>query len=552
MPDNNNAPSRLFHSPLDKWDVWLILVALLATGFVLGKDISVGGLRDSDAAVHAMDGVLIHDWIAAGPSAWVEPMQFADAQYGYYPCLGIGRHYPPAFAIVEAGFFAVFGISPFTARLTVVFFGLLACSGTYLFLRTLTDRPTSLLGSVILMTLPAVTTWGRQTMLEVPTLAALAWGAFAFSWYVAHPSRRRLAVLLILAASAMTFRQTGVFLLSAIALALFVAVQQRRVPWGHFFVCAGLAITAIAGITFSFGGAAAKMFRGRPSFSSLWSFDALTYYFRHLPDSTGWWILATAIVGAFLCIRRDRLRGTFLLAWLLVAYVMLCAADLKYPRFFFVGLFPFAIWSALAIGVVLRRMGESRLQPIAVGLVCAVLCVNAFRQRIPYHPDYGVVVSAHRDKIENRTVLFGGTRDIHFVFAVRQHLPWRRTVAIRTSKLLYSCNTHPSIDFQAFVDSPDMLSDTMQRYAFSVVITDRSNHLHIPQEEFLKDYLRTGARYVHVATHDMRMDGECSARDSIVDVYQLAEPHDRLADHIDIPIPRANRTIRFNLEADAG
>ena len=86
MADNDAAaPSRLFHSPLDKWDVWLILAALVTTGIVLGKDISVGGLRYGDTAVHAMDGVLIHDWIAAGPDAWAQPMQFAEAQYGHYP-----------------------------------------------------------------------------------------------------------------------------------------------------------------------------------------------------------------------------------------------------------------------------------------------------------------------------------------------------------------------------------------------------------------------------------------------------------------------------------
>lgn len=552
MVDNDDAPSRLFHSPLNKWDVWLILAALITTGIVLGKDISVGGLRDSDTAVHAMDGVLIHDWIGAGPGAWVEPMQFAEAQYGHYPCLGIGRHYPPAFAIVEAAFFSVFGISPFTARLTVVFFGLLACSGCYVFLRTLTDRPTSLLGSVILMTLPAVTLWGRQTMLEVPILAALAWGAFAFSWYLARPSRRRFTVLLILAALAMTFRQTGVFLLSAIALALFLAAWWRRVPWGHFFVCAALAITAIAGIAFSFGGAAAKMFRGRPSFSSLWGFDALTYYLRQLPHSTGWWILPAAIVGTFLCIRRDRVKGTFLIAWFSAAYLMLCAADLKFDRFFFVGLFPFAVWSALAIGAVIRRIGRSRLRPMAIGLVCTVLCLHAFGQPIQYYPDYGVVVAAHRDKIENRAVLFGGVRDIHFVFAVRQHLPWRSTIAVRSSKLLYTCNTHPAIDFQAIVDSPEALSEMMKRYAFGVVITERNNCMYIPQEEFLRDYLRHGEHYLHVAAHDMRADETPSARNTIVDVYQLAEPRARLVDHIDIPIPRANRTVRINLGADAG
>ncbi|MCH9003096.1 MAG: hypothetical protein IIC02_11025, partial [Planctomycetes bacterium] len=231
---------------------------------------------------------------------------------------------------------------------------------------------------------------------------------------------------------------------------------------------------------------------------------------------------------------------------------MLCAADLKFARFFFVGLFPFAVWSALAIGSVLGRLRRSRLRPIAVGLVCIVLCLDAFGQRIQYYPDYGVVVAAHRDKIQNRAVLFGGVRDIHFVFAVRQHLPWRSTIAVRSSKLLYTCNTHPAIDFQAIVDSPEELSETMKRYSFGVVITERNNCMHIPQEEFLQDYLQHGEQYLHVAAHDMRANETRSARNTIVDVYQLAEPRARLVDHIDIPIPRANRTVRINLGADAG
>ena len=475
MADNDAARSRLFHSPLNKWDAWLILIALVATGIVLGKDISVGGLRYGDTAVHAMDGVLIHDWIAAGPDAWVEPMHFAEAQYGHYPCLGIGRHYPPGFAIVEAVFFGVFGVSPFTARLAVVFFGLIACIGAYLFLRTLTDRPTSLLGSVILMTLPAVTRWGRQTMLEVPTLAALTWGAFAFSWYVANPSRRRFAMLVMTAAATIAFRQTGVFLLGAIAMALFFTARRRRVPWAHVWIAAAIAVAVIVGVAFSFEGAAARMFRGRASHESLWGVDALTFYLRRLPGLTGWSMLAASAVGMVVCMRNHRAQGVFLMAWLVVSYVMLCAADLKYPRFFFVGLFPFAVWAALAIGSVLQRLRGSRLQAIAVGIVCVTLCVDAFGQRIQYYPDYGTVVAAHRDKIENQAVLFGGVRDNHFVFAVRQHLPWRSTVAVRSSKLLYVCNTYPTIDFESLVDSPRDLSDTMRRYAFRCIITERGN-----------------------------------------------------------------------------
>ena len=97
-----------------------------------------------------------------------------------------------------------------------------------------------------------------------------------------------------------------------------------------------------------------------------------------------------------------------------------------------------------------------------------------------------------------------------------------------------------------------MLSETMERYAFGVVITERNNCMNIPQEEFLRDYLRRGEHYLHVAAHDMRANETRPARNTIVDVYQLAEPRARLADHIDIPIPRANRTVRINLDADAG
>ena len=45
----------------------LVMLLWIATAIVLGKDITVGGFRYGDSAVHAMDGVLIHDWVSAGP-----------------------------------------------------------------------------------------------------------------------------------------------------------------------------------------------------------------------------------------------------------------------------------------------------------------------------------------------------------------------------------------------------------------------------------------------------------------------------------------------------
>ncbi len=104
--------------------VCAILVVVAAV--VFGRGITVGGMRYTDASSHAMDGLLIHDWFLAGPSAWVAPVEFAMRQYAHYPALGIGRVYPPGFAIVESVFFALFGVSAISARLCTLSFGIAA------------------------------------------------------------------------------------------------------------------------------------------------------------------------------------------------------------------------------------------------------------------------------------------------------------------------------------------------------------------------------------------------------------------------------------------
>ena len=535
-------------SRLTGTDAVLIGLVLIATAAVLGKDISVGGLRWGDTSVHAMDGVLIHDWIAAGTEAWRQPIAFAEEQYAHYPCLGIGRHYPPGFALVEAGFFAVFGISAFTARLCVVFFGLLAAGGLYVFLRSISDRPTSLLGTAVLITMPAVTLWGRQAMLEVPTMAVLAWGAVALSWYLRKPSWGRYGILLAVATLAILFRQTGVFLHSAIALTLAYGALRRTVRWSHCLCSMVLALVAIALVTVSFEGAAERMLRGRASYPSLWEIGALTFYLRKLPEQVGLPVLIAAVAGIVIWPRKHRTHWIFMLCWFFVCYVMLSAAELKWTRFFFVGLLPFSVWAAVAAGRVLSLVPSERLRiAVAAGAAVALGAVG-LAQPVKHHPDYGSVVAAHRDKIEGGVVLASGLRDTHFVWAVRQHIPWRKAAVIRGSKLLYVCNTVSTVDFVPLVETPEEVADVMRRFAFTYVFTERENKHWIPQDRLLNKYLAEGDQYDRVASHPLPAESRPTYRDTTIDVYELAHPLKRTVDHFDILIPRSNRSVRIDLD----
>jgi len=521
-----------------------------ATAAVLGKDIASGGLADADSAAHAMDGVLIHDWVMAGPSAWLTPMEFARQQYGHYPTLGIGRHYPPGFAIVEAAFFATLGISAISARLCVLFFGLIAITGTYVFVRNLAGRSVGALAAVALLAMPATTIWGRQTMLEVPTVAALAWGAVAFSWYLRKPSMGRLVVLLAVALSAILFKQTAVLLVCATGMTLIGCALANVVPIRHGITATLVAAATLLLVVLSFDEACLKTLSGYSTHANLWSLGSLSFYFRTLPDSTGLALLALAVLGVAASRRILGAHWFFLASWTIVTYVMVTAASLKVPRFFYVGLFPLAVWAALGVHRLLLLLPKRAPHTVLTAGVALCLVGIAFVRPVRQSPNYGPVVAANRDALDGRVVLFSGLRDGDFVFAVRERLPWRRAVIIRGSKLLYTCTAGPELDLVSYANSAEQLSELMHRFAFEYVFIERENKVGTREDDLLRRYLSESGDYRLDSEHKLDIPVDSCRFAKTVDVYRLRRPITRQVEHFDIPMPRTGKPIRISLTAN--
>jgi hypothetical protein len=619
--DSVTVPQAAPPSPLDhamrsgwRWELIALGLVLIATAAVLGKDLTVGGFRYGDSAAHALDGVLILDWLRAGPSEWRDPLGFAEAQYGHYPALGIGQHYPPGFAMVEAAFFAVFGVSIFTARLCVLSFGLAASLATYAYVRRFADRGTAGLAAVALMTTPASAWWGRQTMLEVPTLAVLAVATAAFAAYWQRPTWRRLAVCLLLAAGAILFKQTAVFLICAIAGTMVLATFAKRlfrgsaekaaalsasdVPpmWSPGQVSARHAVAALlaAGIALGMvvltldhhGG---QLLSGHATFDSRFSADALLFYPRLAPGQVGQLVLGLAAVGWVCSVRRLGWQWVFLTLALLTCYAMLSAADYKNERYSYVGFGPLAVFAALGArsltGWVGRWIGRAtsrarRWRRAAAGpgflsesatswfstssstvgkpagmksagvmvLLGLALAIGGFRSPTPFFPDYEAAVVTCADGLAGRPVLFSGVRDGDFIFAVRQHLPYRSTTVLRGSKIFYSCNGRPDFDFQSHVAGIEEVARVMRSFAFPYVLVEREDRLQLAEERWLREYLRNSAAYRHHSAVHLAAAPEAGRHDVVVDVYELTAPWEPEQSYYDIPIARAGRSVRVYLK----
>ena len=95
---------------------WLgcAIIALCFAGWGLR---SVGGYNiiETDAARHAMNGVFLRDLVASGHFTDVLP--FARAYYAHLPALSMPYH--PPLPLIEAVFFAIFGVNALAARLAI-------------------------------------------------------------------------------------------------------------------------------------------------------------------------------------------------------------------------------------------------------------------------------------------------------------------------------------------------------------------------------------------------------------------------------------------------
>ncbi len=529
-------------------DAAILAVVCLIAAAVMGKDITRGGLVDPDASAHVMDGVLIHDWLLAGPRAWAAPLHFAREQYGHYPTLGIGGHYPPGFAVAEAGFFLVFGVSATSARLCVVLFGVLAAAGCYVFVRGLSDRVMAAIAAVLLIVLPASTNWGRQVMLELPVVATLMWAAVAFSWYFRAPSWRRFALMCLVALLTILFKQTGVFLICAIAMTLSMAALRGTVPRAHATAAVVIGIVSLIGVLLVLDDACLKTVSGYHT-QAPWSAASLLFYPRAIPAEVGWMVVAAAIVGMLISFRQLHEHWWLLSFWVFVSLVMVTVASLKTPRFAYVILPPLAIWASLAAG---RLVAAIRIPTLRMAVVTAIIAYTGFvgfRRPVPDGFDFGPLVQACRNKIDQQVVLFSGLRDGDFVFAVREHIPWRRSVVIRGSKLLYTCVAGPDLDMVPYVESPGELAETMKKFAFPQVFVERDNLVGTRQDDWLRTYLKESGDYRLEESVLVRgREGSCG-RKVFVDVYSLARPWERQVDHFDIPIPRTRNSIRVDFRA---
>lgn len=413
----------------------------LALGFAVWSlwGVGAGNPLHSDASRHAMNGVVIHDYIAAGKLQ--SPVRFVEQYYNRLPALSMPFH-PPLFPAYEAAWFAVLGVNLFAARLAVA----VAVGACVVLLFRLVE---STHGSVALATavpvaflaLPMSSEIGHDVMLEFPALALLLGAMYCIRDL---PRRMTLGSAVgfgLLGGAAVWTKQHTVFL----GLIPFVAIGLAR--------CGRLLVRPPVWVAAVLMGTLVLLLLAVPQPSSSKGFvheiplDEMfdivphnaVFYFRSVLQEFGT-VTGIAIVAATaVFLARQLSRGgsspeLLYLAWSFAAIgflLLIGRYDTRYAVFAFSA---FVVLGMAGLAAVGRRVAGSRGSAVAPIVVATLALVPSLASQ-PYTMSGPDRAAEHVVAASARRILYCGIADGAFIFSVRTLDPSGQMTVIRGDKL---------------------------------------------------------------------------------------------------------------------
>ena len=432
--DRSSADSR--------WgDLACLLLLACAVLLLFKTSPTQGDFWWSDAPRHAMDGVFYYDLARALPLTHLK--QWAIDYYLQYPAVTV-LTYPPLFALVEALFYGLLGVSHVTAQVTVSVFFLATAYGAYFLARRWVGRMGALSTALVFVSTPIVALWGRQVMLEIPTFAFLLWSAYFFSCYLDSSKPRDLYLAAVLVLGAAYTKQPAIFIAPAYLLTLFFVYKKdmfRRAEfwWSAAISAAGIVPLVIftwlwgrANVQQAAGGGWVRVPRLR---ESTWEYVARYEWPRQL----GWIVLAFAVAYCVGALWRKQWRLPkpalfFFVAWVAIGYVFFTLIAVTSSRYTIFLVFPLVFFAVLAI---VRGLPAEIGPYVALAFAVASFFYTLITTQVPYVSGYRAAAQyvcsiAPPDSV----IMFSGLRDGSFIFNVKSSPACKNMTVIRSDKLL--------------------------------------------------------------------------------------------------------------------
>src|SRR5262249_9028640 len=160
------------------YTILLCIVILVLTTKNITKEGTI--YLQGDMPRYLMNGVYFYDLIKDFPVN--NTIDYTYKYFARYPALSLGHH-PFLLGFAEIPFYSVFGISIFSARLTMVCFMLIAGIVWFKFVKSIYNDTISFISSLLFVTTPYIVKFSRIVMSEIFSLSFIILTIYLFFKY---------------------------------------------------------------------------------------------------------------------------------------------------------------------------------------------------------------------------------------------------------------------------------------------------------------------------------------------------------------------------------
>ena len=470
---------------------YIVALVLLTLG-ILTKGITQGEFWFPDASRHAMDGVFVLDLIKDFPVFHL--YDYATQYYTKYPALGIG-YYPPFFAIVEALFFGLFGISVFSARLTVVFFAVIGVIFWFKLIKLVYDEKTAFYSSLLFISTPFIVKWSRSVMLEMPALAMVIVSVYFFFNFIEHNKKRHGWYFILSIALAILTKQTAVFLIPVFFLYVIFTKKLKKLSNRKILLISIgllLLLLPLAVFILKLGGMVfIRSIGSLTDHSRLLTAKQWYFYPGALVKVLTLPVLILSVISiAVLFFKKELRKSTLFLSWLLGFYIVFTYIVAQETRYSFFWVPPFTLFATLAIHKIPWRVKGIPLASIFIISLCVYQFYLVVNQKTPFVAGFEEAARYTSEKPE-KTVFFQGSArgNGNFIFHSRQLDKDRKLVVLRGDKTLASSAVSPHLLLVEHVNNREEVYDILAAYGSKYFLIEEKTDYDIAAFMLLRDVL---------------------------------------------------------------
>jgi len=530
-----------------RFDFVLLTCLFLVSTLIFGRYIDVGGFWWTDEARHAMDGVYFYDLLKDRPFSRL--YDYTVEYFVHYPALGL-TWYLPFFAFIESLFFTAFGISEATARLTGLFFILLAILIWYIWAKPIWGRLPVFFAVLFFLLNPYVILWGRAVMLEIPALAMMFLALYCFSIYLKKPSHllsisTGIIIGLMLLTKQLTVLVFPVMLVQIVLSGNWRKLIQIKSLWGVIIVAISLAVVILHAIKFGS--------------TALGSLDAhaggILSVERITVTSTAMWeayplpfklFIFAGLVAVFKTTRQPS--DYLLLSWIISWFVLFTLLSDKYGN-----TLRYTIYLTPALGLLSMRWFNELTKPVfrqcLIGLLVIFYSGYGFTKinEEPYFVNgYEQAAEYVLNSPSNTPILFCCKHDGNFIFHIRIGDTQRKKIILRADKILVSMAVHKEFGVKSYVNNDQDIYDILDKYGIQTIVAEDKDIVGLAELSRLIDLLETDSfekvKEINVVSNVPEFS------DLHLNIYRYKNSKPILNNEINIPMPHIGRNLHLKIE----